>query len=178
MKEFKGALDVAKYFLEEFNELRKKTEDWQLSVKSALSKKCLDSWVSDAVLNSAYVLSSSSWLDEIRRFSLLEAPEKTPLQGKLAGPCYKAGSLPVALMFCELDRSYLELMANSMMKDGYVPHDLGVLSMDDPTDGTTAPLPWKDTNPTFVLLVYRHYLITYDKEFLKGMYPTDVRAVV
>ncbi len=177
-REFKGALDVAKYFLEEFNDLRKKTEDWQLSVKDALSKRGLDSWISDAVLNSAYVLSSNSWLDEKGRFSLLEAPERTPLQGTLAGLCYEAGSLPVALMFPELDRSYLELMANSMRRDGYVPHDLGLLSMDDPTDGTTAPPPWKDTNPTFVLLVYRHYLIDHDMEFLRDMYPSVVRAVV
>jgi uncharacterized protein (DUF608 family) len=80
-------------------------------------------------------------------------------------------------MFPDLEKKFLELLANAAREDGYIPHDLGINSFDHATDGTTSPPGWKDLCPTFVLLVYRYYKFTNDKKFLADMYPRMMKAL-
>jgi uncharacterized protein (DUF608 family) len=170
---FSSSLEVANYFLDNFDILRKKTFEWQEN----LIDPSLPEWLKDAVINSTYILSSSTWLDEKGRFSIYEAPEIGPMLGTIGGVVYETGSLPIILMFPELEKSFLKMISLSIREDGYVPHDLGTYSLDSPSDGTTAPPKWKDTNTTFILLVYRYYIRTKDKDFLMEMYPTVLKAM-
>ncbi|BAB67724.1 putative glycosidase [Sulfurisphaera tokodaii str. 7] len=165
---FSNSLEVAKYFLENFDYLERKTREWQ-------DKIGFDSWLKDALINSAYILSTSTWLDEKGRFSIFEAPTNFPYQGTI-GTCYEFGSLPILSFFPELDKSFLNLLTAYIREDGYVPHDLGYCSLDSPTDGTTAPPKWKDLNPTYILLIYRYYKLTGDIEFLKSVYDKVKKA--
>jgi non-lysosomal glucosylceramidase len=169
---FRNSVEVANYFLEEFDRLRRQSREWH----DSLIPRDLPEWLRDAIVNSTYVLSSGTWLDEKGRFSIYEAPEVCPCVGTIAGLCYEGGSLPILKMFPELERKFLELLTEAMRSDGYVPHDLGVHSLDNPTDGTTAPPKWKDTNPTYVLLVYRYYKFTGDRQFLDKVYSNVIKA--
>ncbi len=171
---FSSSMEVADYFMDNFDEFRRKTLNWQEN----LIDPSLPEWLRDAVINSTYILSSSTWLDEKGRFSLYEAPEVGgPMLGTIGGVTYEAGSLPVVLMFPELEKSFLKMLAANMRENGYIPHDLGTFSLDAPSDGTTAPPEWKDTNTTFILLIYRYYLRTKDLDFLKEMYPYMLKAM-
>ncbi|BCU70025.1 GH116 family glycosyl hydrolase [Stygiolobus caldivivus] len=164
---FSSAKEVADFFLDNFDRLRDGTRRWQ----EDLIDPSLPHWLRDAVINSTYILSSSTWLDEKGRFGILEGTQVGPMLSTIGGVCYETGSLPVVIMFPELERSTIKQFIANMRDDGYIPHDLGTYSLDMPSDGTTAPPKWKDTNTTFVLLVYRYYLRTGDLDFLRTVYP-------
>jgi len=170
---FSSAKEVASYFLENFDRLKEKTRRWH----EDLIDPSLPDWLSDAIINSTYILSSSTWLDEKGRFGIMEGTQVGTMLSTIGGVCYETGSLPVVLMFPMLEKSTIEQFILNMREDGYIPHDLGTYSFDAPSDGTTAPPKWKDTNTTFVLMVYRYYLRTKDKEFLKSVYPYVKKAM-
>lgn len=173
-RNFSNAIEVAEYFYKNFDKLRNESANFH---KIVYNNTDLPDWLKDAIINSSYILSSSTILDDKGRFSIYEAPEVCPCVGTIAALCYEGGSLPVLLLFPQLEKSYLSLLANSMREDGYVPHDLGVHSLDHPVDGTTSPPRWKDLNPTFILLVYRYFKFTNDLDFLKEMYPKMLKAI-
>jgi len=167
---FRDSLEVARYFMENFDFLREKTKkEFHDYIK-------VEGWLKDAIINSAYILSSSTILDEKGRFGIYEAPQSFPFVGTI-GTCYEFGSLPVILFYPELEKSFLTLLRSYIREDGYVPHDLGYSSLDSPSDGTTSPPRWKDTNPTFILLVYRYYKMTGDVDFLKETYPLLMKVL-
>lgn len=170
---FSSAKEVASYFLENFDRLKEKTRKWH----EDLIDPSLPDWLSDAIINSTYILSSSTWLDEKGRFGIMEGTQVGTMLSTIGGVCYETGSLPVVLMFPMLEKSTIEQFILNMREDGYIPHDLGTYSFDAPSDGTTAPPKWKDTNTTFVLMVYRYYLRTKDEEFLKSVYPYVKKAM-
>jgi uncharacterized protein (DUF608 family) len=156
---FKDSEEVARYFLEKFDELEKKTIRFP------------DRPFGEILSNSAYILSSSTWLTKDSRFGIMEAPEALPLLNTIGGLTYDAGSLPVLYLFPELERKVIEMFLKAIREDGYVPHDLGYLTFEAPSDGTTAPPEWKDTNLTLILEVYRYYKVTRDNELLREFYP-------
>jgi len=166
-KNFSNSLEVGEYFLKEFDRLMKET----FSIG-----KSIPDWLKDAIINSSYILSSSTILDDKGRFGIYEAPEVCPCVSTIAALCYEGGSLPVVMFFPEIEKEYLNYLGSKMRNDGYVPHDLGLYSLDLPIDGTTSPPKWKDTNPTFILLIYRYYKFTGDINFLKEMYSKLLKA--
>jgi uncharacterized protein (DUF608 family) len=169
---WKGAEQVGNYILTDFERLRKQSREWHTSEV----RKDLPDWLRDAIINSAYTLTSSAWLDERGRFALIEATKNDPMLGTIGGLCYESGSLPVLKMFPELEKTFLRLLAKAARPDGYIPHDLGIFSFDHATDGTTSPPGWKDLCPVFCMLVYRCYVRTKDEAFLKELYPSMVKA--
>ena len=169
---FTDSSEVAGYLLDDFNRLRASTLDWQ----NNLIDPTLPDWLKDAVVNSTYILTTSTWLTRDGRFSILEGVEVCPCHGTLAGACYEAGSLPVVLMFPELEKSLLRQFTEAMRDDGYIPHSLGIYSLDHIEDGTTAPPKWKDLNSTYILLVYRYFRRSNDVEFIKKIYPKLIKA--
>jgi uncharacterized protein (DUF608 family) len=172
--QFSGAEQVANYFLENFDRLRSQSREWH----DTFIGKDLPEWLRDAIINSTYVLSSSTWLDEKGRFALIEATQNDPNVGAICAFCHETGSLPVLKMFPELEKGFLKSIAKETRPDGYIPHCLGILSFDHADDGTTSPPGWKDIGPTFVLLVYRYYLETHDLRFLEEMYSTMMNAII
>src|SRR5579872_2329781 len=170
---FKGAEEVSRYLLQNYDSLRTKSRAWH----STLVRKDLPDWLRDAIINSTYILFSSTYLDEKERFSIIEATVNDPNVGVIAGFCYETGSLPLLVMFPQLEKRFLGLLADAARPDGYIPHDLGIHSMDHPTDGTTSPPGWKDLGTSFMLLVYRYYKWTRDKAFLEEMYPAMVKTL-
>ena len=170
---FQGAEEVARYFLGNYDRLREQSRAWH----KTLIKDDLPDWLKDAIINSTYTLFASTWLDERGRFAIIEATKNDPMLGTIAGFCHEGGSLPLLVMFPELEKTFLGLLANAARPDGYIPHDLGLHSFDHATDGTTSPPGWKDLGPSFILLVYRYYKWTKDLQFLREMYPVMVKTL-
>ena len=171
---FKNAEEVARYLLKNFDRLRVESRAWH---KTLIKDDDFPEWLKDAIINTTYSLFSSSWLDEKGRFALIEATINDPMLGTIAGFCHEGGSMPVLLMFPELEKKFLQLLAEASRPDGYIPHDLGIFSFDHATDGTTSPPRWKDLGPAFVLLVYRYYKWTRDIDFLQSMYPLMTKTL-
>ncbi len=170
---FKGAEEVARHLLSNYASLRQQSRAWH----KTLIKSDLPDWLKDAIVNSTYTLVASTWLDEKGRFALFEGTKIDPMLGTIAAFCHEGGSLPHLVMFPELEKTFLGLMAEAARPDGYIPHDLGLYSFDHPTDGTTSPPGWKDVGPSFILLVCRYYKWTKDVQFLKEMYPAMVKTL-
>jgi uncharacterized protein (DUF608 family) len=106
---FTGAEQVARYMLTDFDRLRRQSREWHES----LIRKDLPEWLRDAIVNSAYVLSSSSWLDERGRFAMYEATTNAQQLGAIASFCSEVGSLPVLKMFPELERQFIQTLART-----------------------------------------------------------------
>ena len=170
---FDGAEDAGRYILHNFDRLRAESLEWH----DTLIRKDLPEWLRDAMINSTYVISSNSWLDERGRFAMLEATSSARQLGAIASFCHETGSLPVLEMFPELEKRFLEMTADNTREDGYIMHDLGVDSLDHPTGGYTYPPGWKDTGSVFVLLAYRDYRRMNDTGFLTKMYPMMMKAI-
>jgi non-lysosomal glucosylceramidase len=169
---FDGVEDAGRYILHNFDRLRARSLEWH----DTLIRKDLPEWLRDAIINSTYVISSNSWLDERGRFAMLEATSSARQLGAIASFFHETGSLPVLEMFPELEKRFLEMVADNAREDGYIMHDFGVDSLDHPTGGYTYPPDWKDTGSVFVLLAYRDYHRMNDMEFLTKMYPKMMKA--
>ena len=74
---FGGAEDAGRYILRNFDRLRAQSLEWH----DTLIRKDLPEWLRDAIINSTYVISSNSWLDERGRFAMLEATSSAAAAG-------------------------------------------------------------------------------------------------
>ena len=172
-RNFKDSYDVAKYFLDNFHDFRTKTLEWHES----LIPKNVPEWLGDAIVNGTYILSSNTWFDENERFAMYESTQLCPCLSAIGGLCQEVGSIPILLMFPELEKSLLTLVLSNIDEDGCVPHDVGLHSLETPSWGTTAPPRWKDINPTLILMSYRYYKFSRDKQFLMKSYPKLAKAL-
>lgn len=148
---------------------RARLDQWQQALQSAVEP----SWLADALMNHLAPLVTSAWWDRDGRFALIESPRQCPLFGTLDVRFY--GSLPLAILFPELELNELRQFAKAQRPDGYMPHDLGRLRFDLPSNGTTLPL-WKDLNAKFILMVLRDWQWIGDRAWLEQMYPSAARA--
>lgn len=170
-KWFGSSKEVASFLINNRIELRHKTKKWQEIIKKAE----LADWLKDALLNNLYVLFSSSWWGRNNEFVLYEAPIICPLMGTLDVGFY--GTIPVSLLFPELEFSYLNQFRQAQRPSGYIPHDLGYERVDLANDGTTSPPQWKDLNSKFVLMAYRDYLWSGNSVFINDFYPSIKKAL-
>ena len=168
-KGFKKSREVGLYVNKHKDELRQRTS----RLPAIVDEMGLEGWLCDALMNNLYTLFSSSWLTRNGDFTLYEAPLICPLMGTL--DVYFYASVPIALLFPQLNKKALLLFKKSIRKSGYVPHDIGYERIDLPSNGTTIPL-WKDLNSKFILLSFNAYLTSGDIKFLKEMYPALKRA--
>ena len=169
-KWFRDSRDTAKYMSGKRARLLARTRRWHRELFSAR----IPYWLKDALVNNLYPLVSSSWHGRLGEFAMYEAPIVCPLMGTLDVAFY--GSIPVSLLFPDLELSTMLRFARAQRRDGYVPHDLGRNRIDLPSDGTTY-YKWKDLCSKFVLISYRDYLVTGNKTFLKKVYPKVKRAM-
>ncbi|MFH1784385.1 MAG: GH116 family glycosyl hydrolase [bacterium] len=170
-KWFKSSREVGKFLRDNADSLREKTLAWH----EIIDKSPVDGWLKDALKNNLYVMFSSSWWTRDDKFSLYEAPMICPLMGTLDVRFY--GSIPVALLFPELDRRAILQFSQAQRDDGYLPHDLGWERLDLANDGTTSPPKWKDLNSKFVLMAYRDYLWSGNEFTVKDLYPSIKKAI-
>jgi uncharacterized protein (DUF608 family) len=82
------------------------------------------------------------------------------------------GSFPVTALFPELKLSQMKQMIGHQNSLGQVPHNYA-----GDVDRVDAGFARVDMNPQFVMMVYRDYLWTGDKEYLAFMWPHVVKAM-
>jgi uncharacterized protein (DUF608 family) len=71
----------------------------------------------------------------------------------------------------------MELFRRFQRADGRIPHDLGKSQLNCPSDGTTAGKPWKDLSTKYALMVYRDFLWSGDRAWVRRFYPSVKRAM-
>ncbi|MBL7069043.1 MAG: hypothetical protein ISS34_04225 [Candidatus Omnitrophica bacterium] len=169
-KWFRNSREVARYMFAHQKRLYIQTRAWHDKVLSS----GLPNWFKDALVNNLYPLFSGTWYGRKGEFAAYEAPMVCPLMGTLDVRFY--GSIPLGLLFPDLELTSMRQFAAAQRKDGYIPHDLGKKRIDLPSDGTTY-YRWKDLCSKFVLLCYRDYLTTKDRRFLKKIYPNVKKAM-
>ncbi len=168
---FGNSFEVADYIHKNNDSLNQKIERWHESILSLP----VDKWLKDALINNLYVMTSSSWWTKDNKFVLYESPRDCPLMNTVDVRFY--ASLPIALLFPELELSSMELVRQSQRSSGYIPHDLGYERIDAPSDGTTAPPQWKDLNSKYILMMYRNYLWTNNEACIKDSYSSIKNAL-
>ncbi len=150
---FKNSVEVAEYAL---------NLEPDLGIQS-------DDWLSDAMLNSLYVLVSNSWLTKDGRFAVYEDPYVSKLMNTI-------GSLTFDGLGFTLHKLYKELVLKAdsyflnFVNNGEVPHDIGEESIEDPIYGASYPYWWTDLGPTFILMLFRDYFFTNDVKILENAY--------
>ncbi len=82
------------------------------------------------------------------------------------------GSFPIVALFPELKLSQMRRIIAHQNELGQVPHNFSG-DLDKVDDGFARV----DMNPQFVMMAYRDYLWTADKEYLKALWPNLVRAM-
>ncbi len=169
---FRSAGDVVRYVHPRRRRLLDATRAWQRTVRSA----GLPDWLADGLINTLTAYTAASWWTRDGRFAICENPVKWPLMDSLDVRYY--GTLPLACWFPKLEQSTLLQFARAQRADGRIPHDLGRLQLDCPSDGTTAGAPWKDLSIKFALMAYRDALWSGDRRFLRRIYPHVRRAIL
>ena len=181
---YADAAEVAADVLRSWEELRTRALKWSEALEVAKGEAAergrvgdaLPDWLADALLNNLYVLSSGSWFDRSGRFALFEASRTCQLMNTVDVLFYS--SVPLAWFYPALEESCLLQLAQAQRPDGYIPHDLGRGRVDYPSDGTTAPPPWKDLCPKFVLMAYRDVLWWGGRRLLSEVYDPAKRAML
>jgi non-lysosomal glucosylceramidase len=168
---FRNVTDVTRVLVAKEDGFYKAVKAWGKSIEDLK----LDPWVKDALQNNLYPLASSSLWTKKGRFGIFEGAESCPLTGTLDVRFY--GSLPLALLFPNLEIKELIQFAEAQRPQGYVPHDLGWQRSDLPSNSTNGLL-WKDLNAKFILMCYRDYLWTKDEALLRKMYPFVKKAFI
>ncbi len=167
---FKNTSEISRYVISKQNYFKHKVE----KLHELVSSFSFPDWFKDALLTNLAPFFASSWYTKDGRFAFYEAPVMCPLMGTVDVGFY--GSVPLSYFFPELEAALITQFAKAQRKNGYIPHDLGKNRLDSPSNGTTYYL-WKDLNPKFILMVYRDYLWSGNKHFLKALYPHVKRAL-
>ncbi|MBN1350312.1 hypothetical protein JXJ21_12935 [candidate division KSB1 bacterium] len=172
---FDSALDVARSMAGDALSLLNKVRAWQ----NCLLQSSLPEWFSKLLINNTYVLSTNFFWAEDGRVVTLESP-LCPCYGTLDQRFY--GSITQLLFFPSLERREMELYRwhsdiqwESRRKyKGQIYHDFGNNRMDA---FNHYGWNWMDLNTKFILLLYRNYLLTGDRNKLLEMYP-KIKEVV
>jgi len=166
---FNSSLEVAEYVLERLVVLRRRT----LQLNKMIMSSSLPPWLKEALLNSLHVLVSNTWLTREGLLLFYEHPEYCPMVESLDARFYYSNAL--ALFYPELELKTLKHIARYQSIDGWIPHNLGLNSLNMPNRGFYQ-LPPKDLNSMFILMAYRDYLWTGDKGFLEALYESISKA--
>jgi uncharacterized protein (DUF608 family) len=161
-----GSLEnINQYFLNNFSFLHSETLLWVNSIYDG----SLDESLKSLLCNSLYPLFKTSFWTEDGLFNILESPNCCANPDCVHVRYY--GSIPVALLFPELDQQVLRRLAKYRgpfggEEAGQIPEQFYGFSLELPFGR-----PLLQNNLSFVLMVYRDYLWTGNKDFLTEMWP-------
>jgi len=161
---FKSAEDVARYALNNYERLYSESLAFHDAFYSTLPQ-----WLADAINSQFTTLYKSSWWTRDGTFGIWEGMNACcGLQTTDVG---YYGSFPVLMFFPELEKVEINLTARAQSDKGEIPHFFpGRFDVPDAY--------WRiDMEPQFILMVYRDYLWTGDKEFLRKMWLHVKRAI-
>lgn len=165
---FKDAVAVARHLVREGDELGRRSRVWP----ELMARSTLEPAFAAALLDQAATLVNGSWLTRAGDFFLWEGVGQA---GMNTVDVDHYGSFGVALLFPELRRKVLGLIAAGQRPDGRVPH-----AFQQNTDPRTIPdgeyHRW-DVNCQFVLALYREWRSSPDDALLEAHYAAACRAL-
>lgn len=170
---FSSSLEVAARLAANRERLREQTAAWG----DLIRQSSLPSWMSVKIVNDQSVIVSNSLLRPGGRFSMLASPgDGEGAIGDLSNRLASSGFLTV--MFPDLNRSELELFAQTQGADGRLSPHLGNLhgaSSSEQLPPARADSP--DLACVWVIEVARHYRTTGDAAFLAAVWPAAKKAL-
>ncbi|HRR96969.1 MAG TPA: GH116 family glycosyl hydrolase, partial [Candidatus Ratteibacteria bacterium] len=139
-------------------------------------------WLKDALINSLYSISKNTlWVDENRPdrwypekgfFVHSESFTGCPINETMV--CRFHGHFPFLFFFSDLEYTTLYAFKHFQIESGEIPFSFGTpTSLRDPRYHCQHPL----NSSEYVQLIYRYYLRTKDKKFLKDFYPSIKKAI-
>lgn len=165
---FSNAWDVARYVVENLDSLYSRTVAWQ----DAIYGSNLPYWLKDALINSLYSLARNTLWIKDGKFGHSESFVSCPIMETIV--CRFYGSIPIAMMFPNLEFNTMYQFARYQRADGAIPFALG---RPDFFDKPYYEVQKSINSSEFVLMACRDYLWTKDKEFLDKIYPHVKNAV-
>ncbi|MBC7328345.1 hypothetical protein H5T87_09590 [bacterium] len=161
---FKDAEEVARYALTNYEKLYSESLAFHDAFYSTLPQ-----WIADAINSQFTTLFKSTWWTKDGTFGVWEG--MNACCGLQTTDVSYYGSFPVLLFFPELEKVEINLTARAQSPIGEIPHFFpGRFDVPDAY--------WRiDMEPQYILMVYRDYLWTGDKEFLKKMWPHVKKAI-
>ncbi len=168
---FGSAKGVIRYFVQNRSRLEDATRQWH----ELIQKSTLDDKLKHFLPNSLYPLFKTSFWTENGLFNILESTNAAPNLDCVHVRYY--GSIPLALMFPELDKQVLRRLAQHRgpfggEKKGQIPEQFYGFCFEIPFGRALL-----QNNLVFVLMVYRDYVWTGDMEFLREMWPAVEEAM-
>lgn len=151
---FNSALEVATQGLTYHQYYFKAVEDWQRRIMTST----LPQWLSKALINNNYVMSTNTLFTGGNDFAMFETPAD-PRTSTIDRRLYSSiGSL---LFFPNFEEGELAAIARPKdeQKPGRIYRHLGIESVNQPSHGATSA-PMLDTSIGFVLMAYRNYFMT------------------
>ncbi|MCY0859836.1 MAG: GH116 family glycosyl hydrolase [Sulfolobaceae archaeon] len=160
---FKSAIDVAEYAID-------------IGPKE-LEIEAEDEWLKEAMRNSLYILTTTSWLTKDGRLGVYEDPEITLLMNTIGSFTYDGLGFTLLNLYPDFVVRMDEEFGKYLKDGGEVPHDLGENSLDEPIYGASEGYPWNDLGPTWILMLYRDYKVLNDIKILERNYD-KIKAVI
>ncbi|MBI4244305.1 MAG: hypothetical protein HY606_09475 [Planctomycetes bacterium] len=174
-----SARDVAEYAITHFDKLLKQTLSWQNDIYKTEE---YPDWLKDGLINSLYSLSKNTlwvvsdrpdnWYLKEGLFTHNESFTTCSITETMV--CRMHGHIPLLLFFPELERTTLHAFKHYQLFTGEIPFSFGMgTSLRDPRYQCQHPL----NSSQYVQMVYRYYLRTKDKKFLKEFYNSVKSAI-
>lgn len=158
---FDSSTAVADYALKNYDEFKSETKQFF----NAYYDSSQPEWLLEACSAQLAILIKSSWWDEKERFIIWEG---LGCCGQQTTDITYYGSFPILQLFPEIQKSQMRCTLDVIETPGKIPHMIPGNYQCCDVDHRQR----KDLIPQFILLIWRDYLWTRDKEYLKDMWPT------
>lgn len=176
---FNSSIEVASYVVNNLEILKNKTFEWQEKI---YKNKDYPIWLKDALVNGLYSLAKNTWWVNscekdswyLKEGLFTHSESFTGCAITETMVCRFHGHFPILFFFPELEKTTLYAFAHYQLGTGEIPFSFGhSAGLDKPHYQCQHPL----NSQQFVQLVYRYYLVTKDKTFLKKLYPNIKKAI-
>jgi len=160
---FDGIKDITEYCYNNRQRLQRQTRAWQ----EPILRSTYPDWLKFKIINSGYVLTTNSILNQNGDFTIVEAG----LWGFTGTVCQKLVSHPFLMkLFPKLERAENESAARAQQKNGSIPTFLGGLYhgiVNRKTGANSSPGPdHLDSTGVWLILTAEDFLLTNDKAYL------------
>lgn len=163
---FRDAADVNQFLCHRYDDHRKATE----SFANTLADTSLGNAMAFSWSGQISTLVTNTWWTKDGSYAIWEG---LGCCGLSTTDVDYQGSFPIVALFPELKLSQMKQTIGHQNNLGQVPHNFA-----GDVDRVDAGFARVDMNPQFVMMVYRDYLWTADKDYLASMWPHVQKAMV
>ena len=170
---YSNAFELAKYAVRNHENIFNKIKNWQ----NLILDTDFPYWLKFKLLNDICTVHSNTVYTKNGQFSTMESPVS---MGGALGTMDQRFSSHAFLTACfpELDKTELNHFGTIQRPDGEIPHFSGNINNKFGSKSDYSTTQWPDISCSFIMQIYKYYLLTGDEGFFKKMYPNVKRAVL